>query len=56
MKTLERTLCPACEEELRAARLVYKKLPGTEGSCKCEWCGKVRYCTRYQIVYGREKA
>lgn len=51
-KILERSLCPDCERQMTDANVVHKKVPYTEGTAKCDWCHKRRYCTRYKIMIG----
>ena len=53
-KILERALCPDCERQMRAAAVVHKRVPNTEGSAVCDWCHKKRYCTRYKVRIGKE--
>ena len=53
MKIAERFACVDCEKNLTAAGLVHKRVPNTEGGCKCDFCKQRRYCAKYQIQYGR---
>ena len=51
--TVDRFLCRDCEQNLKDAQLVYKKIPGTENADRCEWCKARRYGAKYRIKYGR---
>ena len=53
-KILERALCLSCEKELTDAHIVHKRVPFSEGSGRCEGCGRKRFCTRYKIISGKE--
>ena len=53
MKIVERFACVDCEKDLTTAGLVHKRVPNTEGSCRCDFCKQRRYCTQYLIQYGR---
>ena len=56
MKKLERYLCAGCVKNMEKAQLIFKKVPGTEGSLtmkrNCEWCGRSCYGASYKIMYG----
>ena len=54
MKTLDRYLCAECAQMLRDAKLVFKKVPETQGQKpECDWCHRKRFGTAYRIKYGR---
>ena len=55
-KILERALCLDCERAMNAAHVVHKRVPYSEGTAKCDWCHKTRYCTRYKVRIGKEDA
>ena len=56
MKTIERYLCAECAKGMRDAKIVYKKVPYSEGNAeKCDWCRRTRYGAKYAIQYGKER-
>ena len=53
-KILERALCLDCERAMTAAHVVHKRVPYSEGTARCDWCHKTRYCARYKVKIGKE--
>lgn len=54
-RSVERYLCPDCKKILQASGLIYKRVPGSEGSeDRCAWCERERLGTTYKILYGRK--
>lgn len=54
MKQIERFLCYDCRKNLDEAHLVYKELPSSRDTAKCDWCRRMRYGAYYRIRYGKE--
>ena len=56
MKTVDRNLCTDCIEDIRAAQLIFKEVPGCRQETDvCEWCGRKRMIRRIRIQYGRKE-
>lgn len=54
MKTLERDLCPDCEQTLREAGLTFSKVTRYgDPPLRCAWCRRKRLTGRVKIAYGR---
>lgn len=53
MKTLQRNLCAACEQNVREAKLTAKRVPSTEGY-RCDWCGRTGVVRRIEIQYDKK--
>lgn len=53
--TLDRYLCKDCRQNLQRAGLIFKKMPGLEGSEeRCAWCKRPCAGSVYRIKYGRK--
>ena len=56
MQTVDRNLCPDCIEDIRAAQLTFKEVPGRRQETDiCDWCGKRRMIRLVRIEYGRKE-
>lgn len=55
MKTIDRNLFQDCIEDIKAAQLVCKEVPGhRQETDVCDWCGKKRLIRLVRIQYGRK--
>ena len=56
MKTIDHYLCRDCEQDLKTAGLIYKRVPGCEGEQPvCDFCRQRRFTAKYRIQYGRRE-
>lgn len=56
MKSAERYLCQDCKKTLQESGLIFKRVPGSEGSAEqCDWCRRYRPGAAYRILYRRDR-
>ncbi len=55
MQTVDRNLCPDCIENIRAAQLTFKEVPGhRQETDVCDWCRRKRLIRMVRIEYGKK--
>ncbi len=54
MKTADVFVCAGCEKDrLEPSMLIYKPIPNSEETGKCEFCKARRFGKKFRIRYGK---